>query len=96
MQRASEALQQEPAETHNPLLPLINQRIMIQQLHRPVSSAAWRALARCADYSSSSTAQSLGILEIREYTLHPVGAKQFMQVAADNAALRKQLLPFLG
>eukprot|EP00775_Hariotina_reticulata_P015155 gene15155-biopygen1975 len=63
--------------------------------------------ARCFHSSSSSCsgsssnhahkpASELGILEIREYTLHPAGSKPFMQLAAENAQLRKQLLPFLG
>jgi hypothetical protein len=61
------------------------------------SSAALPLLAR--EFSNSSSQQQqhgLGILEIRDYTLHPTGSKQFMQLAAENAALRSKLLPFLG
>lgn len=56
---------------------------------------AWRAVTRCAGFSTAA-GQNTAILEIRDYTLHPVGFKSFMKVAADNAALRKRLLPFLG
>jgi hypothetical protein len=61
------------------------------------SSAALPLLARAFSNSSSQQQQhSLGILEIRDYTLSPTGSKQFMKLAAENAALRSKLLPFLG
>eukprot|EP00879_Flechtneria_rotunda_P023623 GHRR01024994.1.p1 GENE.GHRR01024994.1~~GHRR01024994.1.p1 ORF type:complete len:220 (+),score=50.15 GHRR01024994.1:747-1406(+) len=37
-----------------------------------------------------------GVLEIREYTLHPASIKEFMKLATDNSKIRGQLLPFLG
>lgn len=37
-----------------------------------------------------------GLLEIREYTLHPAGMGEFLKLAADTAQLRAKLLPFLG
>lgn len=60
------------------------------------SSAALPLLAQAFSSSSQQQQHGLGILEIREYTLHPVGSKQFMKLAAENAALRSKLLPFLG
>jgi hypothetical protein len=65
------------------------------------SSAALPQLVQAFSSSSSSSSSQqqqhgLGILEIREYTLHPTGSKQFMQLAAETAALRSKLLPFLG
>ncbi|KAF6240403.1 hypothetical protein COO60DRAFT_1709046 [Scenedesmus sp. NREL 46B-D3] len=62
------------------------------------SRVALPLVARAFSKSSGNQLQQhgLGILEIREYTLHPAGSKQFMKLAAEHAMLRSQLLPFLG
>jgi hypothetical protein len=36
------------------------------------------------------------LLEIREYTLHPAGVKDYLALTAQTAELRGRLLPFLG
>lgn len=63
-----------------------------QQLFAPAAVPLQQAFSS----SNHENQQGLGILEIREYTLHPAGSKAFMQLAAENAQLRGQLLPFLG
>ncbi|KAG2447150.1 hypothetical protein HYH02_007896 [Chlamydomonas schloesseri] len=46
--------------------------------------------------SSSAAAGAAGLVEVREYTLKPEGVKAFMDVSAEYADVRKELLPFLG
>jgi hypothetical protein len=74
--------------------------LLLLGAHSPCSpsSAALPLLVQAFSSSSSQQQQQhgLGVLEIREYTLHPTGSKQFMKLAAENAALRSKLLPFLG
>ncbi|KAF8071348.1 NIPSNAP3A [Scenedesmus sp. PABB004] len=64
-----------------------------------LGGAAWRALAAGSGAASpgfATAAAGPGLLEIREYTLHPAGFKAFMALAAEAAELRGRLLPFLG
>ena len=51
------------------------------------SGAAQRA------WSSAAAAPAQSVFEMREYTLHPAGVKQFLQLSAEYAALRASLIP---
>ncbi|KAG2444417.1 hypothetical protein HXX76_001170 [Chlamydomonas incerta] len=46
--------------------------------------------------SAASGSSAPGLIEVREYTLKPEGVKAFMDVSAEYADVRKELLPFLG
>ena len=37
-----------------------------------------------------------GLVEIRQYTLHPEGAKKYLKLTGDYVESRKQRTPFLG
>lgn len=37
-----------------------------------------------------------GLVEIRQYTLHPEGAKKYLKLTGDFVEGRKQRTPFLG
>lgn len=61
------------------------------------AAAAGRPLSRSlAGAAAAGAGTSLGILEVREYTLKPEGMGSFLAIAADTAPLRSELLPFLG
>ena len=61
----------------------------MQALRRALctSGAALRA------WSSAAAAPAQSVFEMREYTLHPAGVKQFLQLSAEYAALRASLNP---
>jgi len=69
------------------------------QAAQAASVAAPRGLATAANASAATTAAAPrrgSLFEIREYTLHPSGIKDYLQLTAEHAELRSQLLPFLG
>lgn len=61
------------------------------------AAAAAPSNARGFAVAAGAAAQLRGpLLEIREYTLHPAGIKEYLQLTAANAELRRRLLPFAG
>lgn len=68
-------------------------------LHIANSSQGLSPLASCsgASHGFSTGPAVLGsLLEIREYTLHPSGIKDYLKLTAEHAKLRSSLLPFKG
>jgi hypothetical protein len=66
----------------------------LRQCARGAAAARGRALA--TDSAGAAAHAHAGLVEVREYELHPAGQAAFMALAAETAVLRARLLPLLG
>jgi hypothetical protein len=63
---------------------------------RSINACGVQAMRGLATASSSSGPYPRGMIEIREYTLKPEGAIEFLKLTSEFGDVRKALLPFLG
>jgi hypothetical protein len=65
-------------------------------LRQCARGAAAAARGRALATNSAGAGAHMGLVEVREYELHPAGQATFMALAVETAALRARLLPLLG
>lgn len=62
---------------------------------RPSHVSLARLLAQFST-GAEAAAPGSGIIEVREYNLHPQGVKDYLKLSTESATVRQKLLPFLG
>ena len=70
------------------------QRALAAQTHSFASAGAGGTVSLHGTHVLSAAPE--GLVEIRQYTLHPEGAKKYLKLTGDFVEGRKERTPFLG
>ena len=76
------------------MLSRLAYRVLLPQFRSFATSAASPTVTLHGTHVLSAAPE--GLVEIRQYTLHPEGAKKYLKLTGDFVEGRKERTPFLG